>query len=141
MLKQKRTSLWPSSLKAAPGFDLKGFMQTQARELERLVNGAFVVVIEKRIVESVFIYNFTIELPRLGYRYQLFSIRMIGDHFPAVIDAPHLSEPHRIERVSDEAALEQSLRRLFHDPDTTRIIVSLAGEGGPLGMTDAALPV
>ncbi len=129
MPKQKHTSLWPPSLKGAQGFDIKGFLQTQARDLKRLVNGAFDVVIESRVVESLFIYNFTIALPRRDYRYQLFSIRMIGDDFPARIVAPHLPEPRQVIPVSDKEELEQSLRLLFHDPSTTKIVVALASEG------------
>jgi hypothetical protein len=129
MPKPKHTSLWPSSLKATQDFDIKGFLQTQARDLKRLVNDAFDVVIETRVVESLFVYNFTIELPRRDYRYQLFSIRMVGDAFPARIVAPHLPEPRQVIPVSDKAELEQSLRLLFHDPSTTKIVVALAGEG------------
>lgn len=94
-----------------------------------MVNGAFDVVIESRVVESLFIYNFTIALPRRDYRYQLFSIRMIGDDFPARIVAPHLPEPRQVIPVSDKEELEQSLRLLFHDPSTTKIVVALASEG------------
>ena len=141
MPKQKHTSLWPSSLKGAQGFDIKGFLQTQARDLKRLVNGAFDVVIETRVVESLFIYNFTIALPGRDYRYQLFSIRTIGGDFPARIVAPHLPEPRQVIPVSGKEELEQSLRLLFHDPSTTKIVIALADEGrGPDDEASAAAP-
>lgn len=129
MPKQKHTSLWPSSLKAPQGFDFKGFLQTQGRDLKRLVKDAFDVVIETRVVESLFFYDFMIALPRQDYRYQLFSIRTVRGDFPARIVAPHLPEPRQNIPVSDKEELEQSLRLLFHDPSTTKIVVALAGEG------------
>ncbi len=129
MPKHKQASLWPSTLTTDRGFDFKKFLQTQASDLKRLVKNAFDVDIEARVVESLFIYNFVIELPERDYRYQLFSLRMIGNEFPAQIVAPHLPEPRQIVPVSDKEGLEQALRLLFHDPSTTRIVATLASDG------------
>ncbi len=129
MPKAKYESLWPSKFEAAPGFDMQAFLQVQAKGLQSKFDNAFGVVIEKRVVESVFIYNFTIEIPRLDYRYKLFSVRLIGDDFPARVEAPHLPESHRLTTAMSRPELEQSLKALFHDPGTARIVQTLADEG------------
>lgn len=129
MPQQKRSRLWPAALVAGPSPDIEGFLQAQARDLERLVKGAFKVAVEKRVVESVFIYNFTVILPQLDYWYQLFTIRLIGDDFPARVEAMHLPEARQITPVGNQTELEQCLKDLFHDPRTAKIVRSLASDG------------
>lgn len=130
----EHTSLWPLSLKTDQGFDFKAFLRVQAEDLKRLVNDAFDVEIKTHIVENLFIHDFIIVVPRLNYRYQLFSVRLLNGEFPARLVAPHLPEPRQIVPVSGKEELEQALRLLFHDPATTKIVLALADEGrGPGG--------
>ena len=126
--KAKRNSLWPSTLKHIGGTDFGGFLRDQALDLRHLVDDAFEVSIETRIVESVIIYNFVIVLPKQDYRYQLFSLRTIGDDFPARVVAPHMPEPRQVVPVNSRDELEEELRDMFHDANTVRVVNRLASE-------------
>jgi hypothetical protein len=126
--KAKTTSLWPSTLQHAAGVEFAHFLRDQAEDLKRLVNNAFDVSVETRIVESVIIYNFVIRLVKQDYRYVLFSLRTIGDEFPARIVAPHLPEPRQVIPVNSKDELEEELRKMFHDESTLRVVTRLAEE-------------
>ncbi len=128
MPKPRHASLWPSTLKSAPGFDFGAFLQAQAVDLKRLVDGVLDVTVERRIVESVIMYNFTIILPKSDYRYQLFSIRTIGGVFPARIVAPHMPEPLQVLPVADENELKDRLREVFRHASTEKVIATLESE-------------
>ena len=126
--KAKRTSLWPSTLKHGAGVDFKDFLRDQALDLQRLVENAFDVSVETRIVENVISYNFVIVLPKQDYRYQLFSLRTIGDGFPARIVAPHMPESRQVIPVNSKDELEEELKKMFHHESTMRIVNRLADE-------------
>jgi hypothetical protein len=128
MAKPHHARLWPTTLKPLSGFDFRAFLEIQAADLKKLVNGALDVAIEPRIVESVVMYSFTVIAPKLDYRYQLFSLRTIDDDFPARIVAPHMPEPFRVVPVADKKELEARLREIFHHDSTTRVIARLADE-------------
>jgi len=124
----KHSSLWPSTLKHAPGINFTKLLRDQAADLKCLVENAFDVSIETRIVENVISYNFVIVLPRQDYRYQLFSLRTIGDGFPARIVAPHMPEPLQVIPVNAGDELEEELRKMFHHESTLRVVTRLADE-------------
>lgn len=123
-----RASLWPSTLEPVAGMDFKKFLQDQAGDLKRLVNDAFDASVEMRIVEDVISHNFVIVMPRQDYRYQLFSLRTIGDGFPVRIIAPHMPEPLQVIPVHGKDELETELRRMFHHESTLRVVNWLADE-------------
>ncbi len=128
MAKPRHASLWPSTLKSTPGFDFGAFLEAQAGDLKLLVHGVLDVTVERRIVESVIMYNFVIILPKSEYRYQLFSVRTIGGDFPARIVAPHMPEPLQVLPVADESELRNRLREIFHHASTTKVIATLESE-------------
>ena len=86
--KPKRDSLWPAALAKTAGMDFKRFLDDQAADLKRLVKDAFNVEVESRIVENVFIYNFTIVLPKQNYHYLLFSLRATSDELSVTAVRP-----------------------------------------------------
>ena len=126
--KPKRDSLWPLALAATAGMDFKRFLDEQAVDLKRLVNDAFDVEVDSRIVENVFIYNFTIILPQQDYHYLLFSLRAMGGEFPARVVAPHMREESQVVPVNTKKELEAELRNMFHDERTLKIVNRLVSE-------------
>jgi hypothetical protein len=122
---------WPDIGDAKPKVTPLSLMKQQAALLGKRTQN----LLEARVVtiphEKDVVLSFVIEVPVLGYQYELFRVRQnMVDLYPVVIvSAPKLGEgPHRAPVLRSEDEFLEWLKDVLNSDTTKRVLGSLLAQ-------------